>query len=221
MNKWWLVTCFFLLISLALPAAFYPLRKSKKVAYLLMPLMIFAAALAYWHWGAMGEWQRFLNRQENQKKIQAVFQTIKSPTQIIERLKARLQEQPNSARGWYLLGRLYASQEQWTQARDAFIKAHQLNADDEATTINYAQSLWQLNHQQFNEPVRKIFKEVLQKNPNQPDALAMLAMDAYMAHNYQLAIDYWQQLLKLAPQQSQEAQMIRKAIAKAQSELPS
>lgn len=193
----------------------------KKGVFLLIPLTMLATTAAYWYWGAMAEWQHFLNQQEKQKQVQAVLQSIKSPGQIIEKLKARLQVEPESARGWYLLGRLYTSQEQWIQARDAFAKAHQLNPADEATTVNYAQSLWQLNQQQFDEPIRSLFKELLQKNPDQPDALAMLAMDAYMTHDYQQAINYWQHLLKLAPEQSQEAQMIRKAIAKAQQQMQS
>ena len=44
-------------------------------------------------------------------------------------------------------------------------------------------------------------------------------LDAYTNHHYQEAINYWQQLLKLAPEQSEEAPMIRRAIAKAQQAL--
>lgn len=47
----------------------------------------------------------------------------------------------------------------------------------------------------------------------------MLAMDAFESRNYQLAIDHWQHLLKLAPEHSEEAQLLRKAIAKAQQKL--
>ncbi|WED41786.1 tetratricopeptide repeat protein [Legionella cardiaca] len=220
MNKWLLI-CFLMLVLLALPVILYPFRKSKGISFLLTLMIALAIIAGYWHWGAMPQWQLFLDHEEKQKKVQAVLQSIKNPMQLIEKLKARLQTDPNSARGWYLLGRLYASQEQWVSARDAFEKAHQLNPDDEATTVNYAQSLWQLNQQQFNDAIRALFKKLLQKNPNQPDALAMLAMDAFTAQDYQQAIDYWQQLLKLAPEQSQEAQMIRKAIAKAQQQLPS
>ena len=60
---------------------------------------------------------------------------------------------------------------------------------------------------------------MLLKNPKQPDALAMLAMDAYQEKHYQIAINYWQQLLIITPPNSDAAKALRKAIAKAQAKL--
>jgi cytochrome c-type biogenesis protein CcmH len=216
MNEWWLLICFLVLGLLALLLMLYPLRKARVLSATLLPMLILVSFFAYWHWGAWVDWQKYLYRQAQQQKVQAVLKTIKDPRELIARMQARLQENPKSARGWYLLGRLYISQNEWLLARDAFYKAHQLSPEDENTTVNYAQTLWQLNKQQFDQQTRTLFKTLLQKNPQQPDALAMLAIDAFTNHNYQLAIDYWQELLSLAPKQSEEAQLIRKAIARAQ-----
>jgi cytochrome c-type biogenesis protein CcmH len=114
---------------------------------------------------------------------------------------------------------LYAGQEERQQAVDAFAKAYQLNPDDEQYAVNYAHSLWQLHNRQFTVQITEIFNNLLKNNPNQPDALAMLAMDAFVSHAYEDAISYWQRLLKLAPPQSKEANAIRKAIAKAEAEI--
>lgn len=219
MNEWWLLSSFVLLFLLALGLILYPLRQSKLICLALIPLLFMVLSLSYWRWGAWPLWQNHLHVLAKQEKIQALLARVKSPADMAEKLKARLADTPESSRGWYLLGRLYASQNQWSAARDAFAKASQLNPQDELATINYGQSLWQLNHQRFDEEIRSIFKALLEKNPQQPDALAMLAMDAFAEKNYPKAIDYWQQLLKLAPPQSEEAQMIRKAIAKAQQSL--
>lgn len=219
MNEWWLLLCFIILTLLVLPVALYPLRKTKRFAGILAAVLIIAVAGAYWQWGAWSAWQNYMQETERQRRVEAVLQTIKSPTELVDRLKARLQADPNSARGWYLLGRLYVSEGQWQIASEAFAKAHQLDPNDIATTVNYGQSLWQLNQQRFDQQIRSLFTNLLQKDPNQPDALAMLAMDSFMNHDYQQATNYWQHLLKLAPEQSEEAQMIRKAIAKAQQKL--
>lgn len=218
MNEWWLIACFLGLISLSLLIVAYPLRHYRKGLVVLLSLFVLAIVMAYWHWGAWPLWVKYTAEQAKQEEAKALLATVKSPQELIEKLKAKLDDSPKSAKGWYLLGRLYASQNQWGQARDAFAKSHQLNQDDELTTINYAESLWQLNQQQFNPEIRRVFTELLEKNPNQPDALAMLAMDAYTRHEYSQAIMYWQKLLKLAPPQSDEAKAIRKAIAKAKEQ---
>lgn len=221
MNEWWLLGILLILLIVALSVLFYPLRTSKLSTMLMAPILFTLVTLSYWHWGAWPEWKNHLHRQERLQQAQAMLQSMRNPQEVIDRLKARLTLQPDSARGWYLLGRLYVSQDQWQNAHDAYTKAHQLQPDNDQITVNYAQTLWQLNHQQFNDEIRKLFQSVLQNNVNQPDALAMLAMDAFVGHSYQLAIDYWQRLLTLAPPQSEDAEAIRKAIAKAQQSMSS
>ncbi len=215
MNEWWLLICFLILLLLALSVALYPLRKSR-MALFLTPVLIVLVGLAYWRWGAWPEWVSHLETSKKQQRIQTMLKSIRDPAELIAKLKSTLRKQPNSARGWYLLGRLYVSQNQWQQANEVFERAHTLQPDDEQITVNYVQNLWQLNHQTFDKTSRALLNSVLQRNANQPDALAMLAMDAYRRHEYQQAINFWQRLLKLVSPQSEEAQAIRKAIAKAQ-----
>ncbi len=217
MSEWWLLFCLLILMLLAVGIAIYPLRKNRGVM-ILAPVLVAVAGLAYWHWGAWSGWVEYLQTGKKQQRIQAMMQSIKNPGELIAKLRLTLENEPDSARGWYLLGRLYVSQNQWQQADEAFARAHRLQPENEQITVNYAQNLWQLNHQKFDETSRALLKGVLDKNPEQPDALAMLAMDAYSRHDYQQAIDYWQHLLKFVPPQSEEAQAIRKAIAKAQGD---
>lgn len=219
MNEWWLIISFCLLLSAAFVATVYPFRKNiGKWWLLVLPIFVVLVIGAYQQWGAWTAWQDHLYEQARQEKARAILATIKSPAQLAQKLKAKLDNTPASARGWYLLGRIYASQLEWSSARDAFAKSYQLHPADELAAINYAQSLWQLNKQTFDEQIRSLLKEILINNPNQPDALAMLAMDAYECHDYSQAQIYWQQLLKLAPVNSREAKAIQKAIAKAQQQ---
>lgn len=216
MSELWLIAVFVALLIIALAVAVYPLRKKPRVLIVLVPFAIIVIVFAYGRWGAWPAWREYEQQAVKQQQVQAMLESMNGPQELIEKLQAQLTKQPESARGWYLLGRLYVGQNDWQHAQDAFAKAHQLKADDEQITVNYAQSIWQLNHQRFDETSRGLFKSVLQKNNNQPDALAMLAMDAYMNQDYHQAIEYWQRLLSLAPQDSDDAKAIRKAIAKAQ-----
>lgn len=46
--------------------------------------------------------------------------------QLITEIQAHLQIDPNSSKGWYLLGKLYASQNRIAEANAAFAKAEEL-----------------------------------------------------------------------------------------------
>lgn len=219
MHEWLLLFFFLVLGLLALLLLIYPLRRSKLLLVALIPVFIIAVSIAYWRWGSWIDWKKYRDQEANKQQIEAVLQTIKSPAELIARMKVRLHQEPKSSKGWYLLGRLYASQGLWSEARNAFSTALQFNPNDPLIIVNYAQSVLQLNQQQFNNSIRLLLVKLLQEDPEQPDALSMLAMDAFTSANYRQAIEYWQRLLKLASPQSEEAQMIRKAIAKAQRQL--
>lgn len=206
------------LLGLALVIALYPFGHALKTNLLWGPLLIVLVMLGYWHWGAYPAWNAHLQQQTRLKQLQSIMQSMQTPEALIAKLKTRVLQKP-SARGWYLLGRLYASQGDWQLAHDAFFRAHRLKPNDEKITINYAQGLWQLNQQSLNNEVRTLLESVLKQNKNQPDALAMIAMDAFQHQAYQQAIDYWQRILSVLPPQSADANAIRKAIAKAQQRL--
>lgn len=216
------VTFLFSLIGLLILAAcfvWYPLRQNKLLSMGVFSLFMMVAMLGYWRWGAWSDWVEYVSIQTRKQHVQALLKTIEGPEALIDQLKTHLMAHPDSARGWYLLGRLYAGQQSWIKARDVFQTAYQLKPEDEAITINYAQSLWQVHQQQFDDTIRGLFQSVLRHNSNQPDALAMLAIDAYMSHDYQSAIKYWQRLLAIVPDDSEDAKAIRQAIAAAFSSL--
>lgn len=218
MNEWWLLSIFIVLLMIALGMAYYPLRAQKRWALSALPVLMVIVVASYWQWGALVDWRTSLQDAQKMQQVQAMLKTIKTPSALIEKLKTHLNDKPDNAEGWYLLGRLYSTQNEWDNASDAFKTAYALEPDNSKVIVNYAQSLWELNQQQFNPSIRGLFNHVLQNEPEQPDALAMLAMDAFMNHDYSKAIHFWQRLLKLLAPDSNDAKAIRKAIANAQSQ---
>lgn len=203
----------------ALGLACYPLRKHRGLIIMLAPMLLLFVTSIYWFWGGGLVFHEHFVAERNQQRVKDVLASMRSPDELIDKLKVRVQQQPSNPKGWYILGRVYASQGKWKEAMSAFAAAIKLDPQDEKIQVNYAQAVWQSNQQKFDETVRGLFVEILKNNPNQADSLAMLAMDAFMRHDYSTSIDYWQHLLKLVPQDSNDAQTIRKAIAKAQQNL--
>lgn len=214
-----LLGCFALLIVIASWIIYLPLKQSKSLLALIIAIFCISAFYTYQQWGGWQIWQDYKQQLLKKQQIKTLLASINGPEDLIKQLKQRLQDNPQSAKGWYLLGRLYSSQNQWQLAANAFAKSQQLNPVDEQNEINYIQALWYLNHQQFNAQVRQRLKKLLHKNPQQPDALALLAQDAYRLKDFQQAIGYWEQLLQLTASTSEEAAALRKAIAEAQKQL--
>ena len=212
MTDWvWGLTGVVLLTTAALAVVYWPLRQQRHV-WMMGPILCVCVGLAYWQWGSASAVWMHQQHQQQQQKAQALLSTIKSPQALVQRLQAHLATHPRAAKGWYLLGRLYASQHQWQESLDAFAKAYDIKPKDEAIAINYAQGLLTRQNPQDDALARKILRVVLQDNPKQMDALAMLAIDAQAHNQRQDALQYWQRLLPLVPQQSEEANAIRKAI---------
>ncbi len=213
MINWQITSGYLGMSGLGLGLAFWPLRKHRALS-LLAPVLLGFVGLGYWYWGAWSAQSRFDQDTQRQRKAEAVLATLKSPAILIQKLQAHLDAHPDSARGWYLLGRLYASQHLWEKAHQVFKRAYALDPNDDLIVVNYAQSLFAQRSIPDAELARSILKNKLKKNPNHMDALLLLAIDAQQRHAVQEALTYWRRLLVLVPDASPEAERIRQAIQK-------
>jgi cytochrome c-type biogenesis protein CcmH len=205
------ITVAFIITGIAVSLAIWPLRK-QKIAWLLGPLFMIGVGSGCWYLGSWQDALRFMQREARQQDAEVLLRSLKSPDALIKRLEKQVEGHPNSAKGWYLLGRLYASQRFWEKSLAAFTKAYQLNATDELIAINYAQSLFIRQQHGDDELARKVLRAVLDRNPQQGDALMLLAMDAQRQHHTAEALKYWRRLLLLVPASSGDAERIRKTI---------
>ncbi len=215
MNEWILFGVLVTLGLFGLGIALVPLRHSKQLVLILGPVLVLVFMFAYRSWGGWSAWRTFQVAQIKQQQAEALVHSLGSTKAIIERFQAYLKHDPKDAKAWFLLGRVYVAEADWPHANTAFATAHRLKPNDEEFTLHYVQSEWELHHQTFNEASRTLLLKILDKDAEQPDALAMLAFDAYARHDDQLAVMYWERLLRLAPQGSEEANKLRQAIAKA------
>ncbi len=193
----------------------FPFRQEKWVAILLGVGLTICFIAGDMLLGNYTRWQAYENERKKIIHAKSFMHQFKSTEAVIQALRARLDHSPRHAKGWYLLGRLYASQGRWKDAKPAFAEAHRLQPKEMNYWVQYTMSLSQGIPQQLSETQREQFKQILRRDSNQPEALMFLAMDANLHHQVDLAIAYWRKLLRILPADSEEAALVRKAIEKA------
>lgn len=120
-----------------------------------------------------------------------------TPQQIeanVGKLAKRLEENPNDAQGWVMLGRSYTMMERYADAATAYGRATTLNGSDASLWTDYAEALALSNGQRLEGKPMEAINRALQIDPNNEKALALAGEAAYQAADYKKAVEYWQKL---------------------------
>lgn len=133
----------------------------------------------------------------------------------VNKLAQRLQQTPNDAEGWLMLGRSYMILARYADAADAYGRAIALNEKDAGAWADYAEALAMANDRRLAGKPTEALARALQLEPQNQKALDLAGSAAYQAGDYQKAIEYWQKLLKVLPAGSEELRTISEQIAKA------
>jgi cytochrome c-type biogenesis protein CcmH len=177
----------------------------------LLPIL---SVLLYLKWGASDKLNLWLAEQTKQKLIIKELAKYHNPQQLIVRMEQILQQHPDSARGWYLLGRLYMSQNEFSKAAIAFDKASRLEPEQPTIKLQYLESQFLINGK-LSVAANRTLHQIQQQMPNSPDVINLLALDAYNKHAYAKAIQYWEQLLNQFSPTSNERKTLMTAITQA------
>ena len=138
--------------------------------------------------------------------------------QMIDRLAAKLKENPNNAEGWFMLGRSYMSMKRYKEAVAALEKTNQLVPNNPTVMLQYADALTMSRGGQISGKPFELIKKAVEMKPDDPTGLWLLGMGYDEQGKYQKAISYWSLLLPLLKDEksSNEVQnLIRQAKRKA------
>lgn len=138
--------------------------------------------------------------------------------QAIDKLAAKLKQNPGDAEGWALLGRAYLETQRFAEARDALKHAHDLVADDPDVGVAYAEALTLASEShQFDAQARALIETALKTDPKNQRGIWLLGIADYQAGKFDAAIADWNLLLAQLPKDSTIAQSVRSQIARAEA----
>ncbi|MGB8600484.1 MAG: c-type cytochrome biogenesis protein CcmI, partial [Burkholderiales bacterium] len=92
---------------------------------------------------------------------------------MVERLAARLKENPNDAKGWQMLARSYSAFGRFPEATDAYQSAVALAPNDPQLLADYADTLATANGGNLNGKPQELIQAALKLDPNHQKSLAL------------------------------------------------
>jgi len=135
--------------------------------------------------------------------------------QMVDRLAARLKDNPDDLAGWARLARAYKVQGRMDEAANAYAKTGKLLDTDADLLTQYADLLATRSNSLQGKP-SELINKALSIAPKHPMALMMAGQAAYQMGNYAAAIGHWQNALTVLPANSPDIEPIKAEIADAQ-----
>lgn len=177
------------------------------VSALLVPVL---GVALYLHWGALDQ-------------VEQTRQLAAMQPQSIEEMTARLEQtvnqQPDSAEGWYFLGRTYMAQERAGDAAKAFERAVEIAGRAPELLGQWAQALYFAEGKQWNEQLQGLTDEALKADPEEVTSLGLLGIAAYESQRYADAVRYWERLVAVLPEQDPSRAAIAGGIERARQQM--
>lgn len=179
-------------------------RSAKHTALTVALVLPLAAALMY----------TWLGNPAAMRSVEAQHQvTAGQMDEMVAKLDARLQKNPNDPQGWAMLGRTYKALGRFDEAEKAFMRAGDLMNSDAVLLAEYADLLAVRANGNLEGRPLQLVKQALKIDPDNFMALALAGTAAYNRKDFPEASRYWNQLLTLLPPESEDAKSLSATLA--------
>lgn len=177
---------------------------------LLAALLVPAVGLGlYAHWGSSDKVQLAREMREQPRTIE----------EMTARLEKAVQAQPDSAEGWYFLGRTYMAQERPVDAAKAYERAVQIAGRQPELLGQWAQALYFAGQKRFTPEVQALTEDALKADPNEVTSLGLLGIAGFEEGRFKDAISYWERLIAVLPQDDPSRAALQGGIDRARERL--
>ncbi len=134
---------------------------------------------------------------------------------MVERLAARLKENPDDVEGWTMLGRSYAVLDRHTEAAAAYANAVTRSPPSAQLLADYADALAMSQGRTLRGEPEQLIAQALKVDPDNVKARALAGTVAFQKQDFKGAIEHWEHMLKVVPANSDIAEAVRDSIADA------
>lgn len=140
--------------------------------------------------------------------------------ELADRLKQRLEQSPDNAEGWVLLGRTYKSLQRYPEALDALETAARLAPDQPVVTVELVEArLFASGNPQITPEMVAQLEQAVEREPALQKGYWLLGIAAAQRGDDREAIRWWQSLLQQVEPGSGIAEAVSAQIADARARL--
>ena len=174
------------------PARVWPVN-SRAVGVALAVIIPIISGLLYLEWGNQ---QAIILPSVSLPMVQGgldvAHQTSEGLDALSERLKKKLEQNPNDGVGWALLARSYVEIGRHADALPMYEKAMKLIPDDPQMLVDYADALGMLHGRKLAGKPEQLIQQALKIDPNHVKALMLAGTVAFDRKEFGRAAQYWE-----------------------------
>jgi cytochrome c-type biogenesis protein CcmH len=181
----------------------------RRTALLLVVAMPLAAAGLYTWLGTPAALDPLATRAPTQQDVE----------KMVSDLADRMEKNPSDTKGWVVLARSYRAMGRLPQAEEAYTRIGDTLYQDATLLAEYGDVLATRAMGNFDGKPMEIVTRALKLDPENPMALSLAATAAYNRNDFPQAVAYWEQLLKIVPPESEDAQWLTQALDKTRAQM--
>jgi cytochrome c-type biogenesis protein CcmH len=191
-------------------------RSGRWATLLIIPALPLCAVLLYQQLGS----EELIDRlQQAQTMPSQPAQQAASVEDMIAKLAARLQQQPDDLKGWTMLARSYNILKRYSEAEVAYENVLRLGGENAGLLTDYADAMVMANGGRFTDEAGALLTRALELEPDNLKGLWLAGHWKNQLGMYAEAIDYWQKAALLLPDDGEDKPVITRQIQQAQQQL--
>ena len=132
---------------------------------------------------------------------------------LLTDLESKLAQNPNDIEGWSLAARTYMSVGVFDKAVSAFDNLNRLEPDDPDILSGYADAVIMMNGNRYTDLAQQLIAQVLQLDPNHPNALWISALGSLSLGNTDSALGQLEHLKEVVSTDAASVQRVDRVIA--------
>lgn len=133
---------------------------------------------------------------------------------LVAKLEARLKDRPDPE-GYVILARSYMVMQQFPKAVAAYERAGDVILQNPDLLADYADAVAAASGGELSGKPHELVKRALAIDPNHVKSLALAGTEAFNRKDYKTAVDYWERIRSIVPEDTQFGQTVASSIAEA------